>query len=112
VTRVQLEVQDTKIKECDTEKYIGDMISSDGSNDKNITNRRNQGFGITSQIFSMPQAISLGHHYVRIGLILRESHLLSKLLLNSESWNRLFKYQIEKLEDIDYIFFHQLFYSH
>ena len=40
VTCVQLEVQDTKMKECDTEKYIGDMISSDGSNDKNITNRR------------------------------------------------------------------------
>ena len=100
------------MKDSDTEKYIGDMISYDGSNDKNITNRRYQGFGTISQIFSMLQVLSLGYHYVRIGLILRESHLLSKLLLNSESWNRLFKYQIEKLEDIDYIFFHQLFYSH
>ena len=60
----------------------------------------------------MIQAISLGYHYVKIGLIFRESHLLSKLLLNSESWHRLMKYQIDKLEEVDFAFFQQLFNAH
>ena len=109
---VALEVQDSAMKECDTEKYIGDIVSSDGSNDRNIMNRRSQGFGSISTIFSMLQALSFGYHYVKIGLILRESHLLSKLLLSCESWHRLFSYQIDKLEEIDLAFFHQLFNSH
>ena len=112
VSCVALEVQDSAMKQCDTEKYIGDIVSSDGSNDRNIMNRRSQGFGSISTIFSMLQALSFGYHYVRIWLILRESHLLSKLLLSCESWHRLFSYQIDKLEEIDLAFFHQLFNSY
>ena len=65
-----------------------------------------------AQIFSILSEISLGYHYVEIGLILRESILLSKLLLSCESWYKLHKYQIEKLEEIDNSFFHRLFNSH
>ena len=112
VSCVQLEVQDTDMKESNTEKYIGDVISADGSNDENIKKRRSQGIGAMAQIFSILSEISLGYHYVEIGLILRESILLSKLLLSCESWYKLHKYQIEKLEEIDNSFFHRLFNSH
>ena len=37
---VLLEVQDCEMKRVDNEKYIGDVISSDGSNDANISRRR------------------------------------------------------------------------
>ena len=112
VSCVQLEVQDTDMKQSNTEKYIGDVISADGSNDENIKKRRSQGIGAMAQIFSILSEISLGYHYVEIGLILRESILLSKLLLSCESWYKLHKYQIEKLEEIDNSFFHRLFNSH
>ena len=88
------------------------MVSSDGSNDANIMKRRSQGYGNLSEIFSMIQSVSLGYHYVKIGLIFRETHLLSKLLLNAESWHRLLKYQIDKLEEVDNAFFHELFNAH
>ena len=109
---VQLEVQGDEMRQSDREKYIGDYISSTGSNDINIQNRKSQGIGALSQIFSMLKEVSLGYSYIQIGLILRESNLLSKILLSSESWHRLFKYQIEWLEDVDYSFFRQLFNAH
>ena len=43
---------------------------------------------------------------------MRESTLLSKMLLSAESWHRLYQYQIEKLEEVDLMFFKQLFSSH
>ena len=112
VTCVQLKVQDSAMREDTTEKYIGDMVSSDGSNDANIMKRKSQGYGNLSDIFSMIQSVSLGYHYIKIGLIFRETHLLSKLLLNSESWHKLHKYQIDKLEEVDNAFFHELFTAH
>ena len=56
--------------------------------------------------------VSLGHQYIDIGLVLRESILLSKMLLSAESWHKLFLYQIEKLEEVDRMFFRQFFNCH
>ena len=100
------------MKRADNEKYIGDVISSDGSNDANISRRRCLGMGSISQIFTILDEISLGYQYVEIGLILRESIMLSKMLLSAESWHKLHQYQIEKLDEVDKIFFKKLFNSH
>ena len=94
---VFLEVQKSEMKSAENEKYIGDVISQNGSNDANVSRRRSQGIGAISQIFALLNEISLGYHYIEIGLILREAILLSKMLLSAESWHRLFQYQIEKL---------------
>ena len=45
-------------------------------------------------------------------MIMRESVLLSKILLSAESWHKLFQYQIDKLEEVDKIFYRKLFNSH
>ena len=109
---VQLEVQGLEMKQSESEKYIGDFISSNGSMDLNIQNRKSQGIGELSQIFSMLKEVSLGFSYVQIGLILRESNLISKLLLSCESWHRVNKYHVEWLEEVDFSFFRQLFNAH
>ena len=66
-----LEVQDSEMKSADSEKYIGDVISSSGSNEANISRRRSIGMGAISQIFSILSEISLGKHYIELGLIMR-----------------------------------------
>ena len=109
---VFLEVQKSEMKSAENEKYIGDVISQNGSNDANVSRRRSQGIGAISQIFALLNEISLGYHYIEIGLILREAILLSKMLLSAESWHRLFLYQIEKLEEVDRMFFRKLFNAH
>ena len=45
---VFLEVQDSEMKSADSEKYIGDVISSSGSNEANISRRRSIGIGAIS----------------------------------------------------------------
>ena len=109
---VFLEVQDAEMQSAESEKYIGDVISSNGSNDANISRRVSIGYGAISQIMAVLHEISYGYQFVEIGLVMRESILLSKILLSSESWHKLFLYQIEKLNDVDKSFFKNLFNSH
>ena len=90
------------MKSCE-QKYLGDIVSSTGSNDLNIKERCNIGYGAISQIKSMMTDISLGRFCIQIGLILRDSIFVSKILLNSEVWHCLTKYQVEELEKVDRI---------
>ena len=101
-----------KMKSAESEKYIGDIISENGSNDANIARRRSVGMGATSQIFTILKEVTLGENYIEVGLIMRESILLSKMLLSAESWYKLFDYQIEKLEEVDLNFYRKLLNCH
>ena len=49
---------------------------------------------------------------VEVKLIMRESILLSKMLLSAESWYTPFEYQIEKLEEVDLTFYRKLLNYH
>ena len=66
--------------------------------------------GALSQIFSLLNEISYGYEYIEIWLVFRESTLLIKILRRAESWQRL--YQLETLEEVDLMFFKQLFSRH
>ena len=70
----------------DSEKYLGDIISTDGKNLKNIKARVAKGTGIISKIITMMEGIPFGKFYYQVGIILRNSLLVSSLLCNSESW--------------------------
>ena len=75
-------------------KYISDVISTIPI----LRERNSQAIGTISEICSILTEISLGYHYVKLGLILRETNLLSRLLLSCESWHKLYKCQIEALD--------------
>ena len=92
----------------DYETYLGDVISSTGSNEKNIEHRVNQGIAAINQIISMLNITSLGHFFFEIALILRESVLISKLVFNSEIWYNVSDKQLEKLEQIDEMYLRRL----
>ena len=99
-----LKVEGNDMMEESEEKYIGDIVSANGSNDINISRRRSIGMGAISDIFAILNEVSMGYQYIEIGLILREAVLMSKILLSAESWHRVSQCQIEKLEEIDNIF--------
>ena len=48
------------------EKYLGDVISTDGRNIKNVKARIDKGKGIVSRIFSILDRIHFGRFYVEI----------------------------------------------
>ena len=90
-----------KIEDSDEEKYLGDILSSDGSNTKNIKARKAKGFGIVDKISSMLEDIFFGPFFFEVALILRSSLFLNSILLNSEVWYRLTKADVEELESVD-----------
>ena len=88
-------------KTVDKDKYIGDVISADGSNTANIKERCDKGYGIANDIISMLEEIPLGPHKVSVGLKLREAMMLNGILFNSEIWYNLKDTEIQKLSDVD-----------
>ena len=94
-------VHETVMKSASNDTYLGDVISGDGSNKLNIASRVSKGLGKIAEIISMIDNISLGKHYFKIALLLRESIFLSSILTNSEVWYRVTKSEIEELEIVD-----------
>ena len=74
------------LEEKNEEKYLGDVISTDGRNLKNIKARVNKGKGITTKIMTLLDGIPLGGFYFEIAVIFRNSLLVSSMLFNSEAW--------------------------
>ena len=97
----KLKIHGTEMIDANSEVYLGDIISSDGSNKLNIENRINKGRSKIAEIMGLLQRLSLGNHHFNIALLLRESIFLSCLLFNSEVWYQLKKSDIEKLEALD-----------
>jgi hypothetical protein len=97
-----------KMEEKMEERYLGDIISVDGRNVKNIKARIAKGNGIVNKIICLLDAIPFGKHYFEIGIILRNSLLVSSVLFNSEAWYNLTESELNLLETIDVMFLRQL----
>ena len=81
--------------------YLGDIISHDGKNTKNVNSRVAKGFGIITDIMNMLGKLSFGQHYFKMGLLLRESMFLNGILTNVECWYGLTDSEIGQLEQLD-----------
>ena len=71
-------------EKCD-EKYLGDIISNDGRNIKNIKARVSKGKGVVNRIMTYLEGIPFGKFYFEIAVILRNSLMVSCVLFNSEA---------------------------
>ena len=83
---------------------MGQYLSSNGKNDKNIDNTCNKGIGMSSQVHAILKEISLGRHFFHIGLLLRDTNVNNSMLFSAESWYGVTKNQIEQIEDVDVSF--------
>ena len=83
------------------EKYLGDIVSTDGKNKENILARKDKSKGIIKQIGTILEDICFGPFQFEVALILRDSLLLSSILVNSEAWYDLTDEDVETLERAD-----------
>ena len=104
-----LKVHEETMKQKNYETYLGEVISSSGSNERNIEKRRNSAIGSVSQMISTLSRVTLGHFHFEIALIFRDSMLISKLVSSSESWYNVKEEQYRKLEEIDEMFLTKIF---
>ena len=96
------------IEQKEEEKYLGDIVSIDGRNIKNIKARINKGVGIVNRIMTMVNGIPFGRQYFQVGIILRNCLLASSMLFNSEAWYNVTKSELDLLESIDLSLLRQL----
>ena len=90
------------------EKYLGDIISFDGKMDKNIANKIKKGNSSISTIMIILRDSVFGSLYFETALFMRESVLLSSMLLNGEAWVGLSKTNLEDLEKVDESFLQRI----
>ena len=89
------------VEDISEEKYLGDIISSDGRNIKNIKARISKGKGIIKKIMNILNSIPFGKLYFQIAILLRNALFVSSLLCNSEAWFNLTKAELNLIETVD-----------
>ena len=92
---------DTELSQMNSEKYLGQIISSDGKNTRNIEKIRNKGIGIQNRIIQMLEAMPSGQFCFEIAIICRNSYLIYSMLSSSEVWYGVTQAEIEQLEQVD-----------
>ena len=97
----ELQVHGTRMQRVTEDTYLGDIISEDGKNGKNIKNRISKGVGIISEIMNILETVSLGEHLFSTAVLLRESRFVNGILTNCEIWYGLNKEDINELESLD-----------
>ena len=88
-------------KTVSSDKYVGDILSSDGSNTLKIKERLGKGYGIVNEILAILDEIPLGQYKISVGLELREAMLLNGMLFNSEVWYNVTEDEVKKLSEVD-----------
>ena len=91
------------MKEVSDKKYLGDIISHDGKNQKNIKDKTNKSMGNINKIVTTLTERPYGKYHFKAYRMMREGLLLAGLLTNAESWINMTKKDIEELEKPDLI---------
>ena len=94
-------VESHTLEKINEEKYLGDIISVDGKNSKNIQARKGKAIGIVNQINSILHDICFGPYQFEVAFLLRNSLFLNSLLVNSEAWYGLSDDETAELERED-----------
>ena len=97
----ELQVHGTKMERVTEDSYLGDIISEDGKNGKNIKNRIAKGVGIIAEIMTILESVTLGSHFFTSAMLLRESKFLNGILTNCDIWYGMSKEEINEFESLD-----------
>ena len=88
------------LDETDSYKYLGDVVTNDGKNLKNLEARKNKAFATTCSINSIAGTNILRKIETKVILELHEKVILSALLTNAEAWT-LLKSEKDEVERIE-----------
>ena len=64
---------DMEVSHISSEKYLGQVISSDSKNTRNIEKIRNKGIGIQNRVIQMLEAMPGGQFHFEIAVLLRNT---------------------------------------
>ena len=90
-----------KVQETWSTKYLGEIISSDGTNKENVAARKKRGFGTVKDIMNMLDTMCLGPYMFKKAIVLRDSMLVGTLLSCSEAWYNVSEADLGQIEQVD-----------
>ena len=79
------------------------LLYTHRKHDKSIKTRVSKGMGQVSTIMMILREVSLGQFFFPMAVLLRNTVMMSSMLLNTETWSNLTKENIEQLESVDII---------
>ena len=89
------------MKDSDSEKYLGNIISTKGTLDRTIKDRKLKGYSYISEIRALLPDMPFGHRRIEVGIMLRDAMFVNGVLTNSEVWHSISEQNIEDLEVMD-----------
>ena len=88
-----------KIKYVEEKKYLGEIVTSNMKNEKNIQDKTNKAFGNIRKIEDTLNERTFGIHTFKAAMLLRGWVLVGSLLNNIEAMVNVTKSDIEKLDN-------------
>ena len=81
-------------------KLLGDILSSDGKNNKMIDERTQKARSATISIMSLCSDVTLGYHRVKVLCLLYAAIFLAAVLFNAQVWSNVTTTQEKKLQTV------------
>ena len=78
-----LKVHSKDMLTANSERFLGDILSTDGKIEENLKKRQSKGIGIVNQIIGLLGGISFGEYYFETALLFRNSLLINGALFLS-----------------------------
>ena len=97
----RLKVHNEEMENIDELTYLGEKITSNGKNEKNIANRVSKGFGLVNDIMDILDNMSLGTYYFHVAHLLRSSLLINGMLYNVDVTYNLSDSDVKELSKVD-----------
>ena len=82
------------------EKYLGEILSEDGKNTKNVMSRKNKGLGLVTKISAMLLEAMLGKEHFETVILIRNAILVSSFIFKCKAWYGLKKKEIDMVEKV------------
>ena len=83
---IKIKVHDENIIQVKEIFYLGEILSSDGRNTKNLRERVPNGMRIVNEIRYILKTLSLGPHFFNLAVMLINAILVNGMIYNIESW--------------------------
>ena len=104
-----LKANSKEMSTTSSEKYLGDILTSNAKIDDNVKMRYDKGMGIINQVISILKEISFGIYHFEIGMQLRTAMLINGILFNTEALFNLTNKHTEMLEECDKVLMRRMF---
>ena len=104
-----MQVQEEDMLTSKKDRYLGDILASDGKIEENLKTRVDKGIGVINQILGHLENIAFGEFCFEMALLFRNSLLINGILYNMEAFHGIKNKHLDSIEECDKMLMRRLF---